>query len=99
MLAEGQRVLTKSCRECRVSFSCINFFLILNVCVVFQSDNEKLVYFFRLPSCRCDICGLEKVNLKSVKATNTKPRQECDLCRIGKKMGKMTWRAVLSFIS
>jgi len=25
VLAEGQRVLTKSCRECRVSFSCINF--------------------------------------------------------------------------
>lgn len=77
-------------------FQLYKLFLILNVCVVFQSDNEKLVHFFRLPSCKCDICCLEKVNLESVKATNTKPRRERDPCRIVKKMGKMTWRGVLS---
>lgn len=69
-------------------FQLYKLFLILNVCVVFQSDNEKLVHFFRLPSCKCDICCLEKVNLESVKAANTKPRRECDPCRIVKKWAK-----------
>lgn len=65
MLAEGQRVLTKSCRECRVSFILYNFFfLILNSCVVFKSDSGKLVYFFCLSSHKGDVHCLEKVTLK-----------------------------------
>lgn len=57
-------------------FQLYKLFLILKVSVVFRSDSEKLVHFFRLSSCKCDICCLEKVTLKSAKATNTKTRQE-----------------------
>lgn len=74
-------------------------FLILNVCVVFKSDNDKLAYFFRLPSCKCDICCLGKVTLKSVKATNTKPRQAYDPCRVIRNRAKWAGGMFFSFIS
>lgn len=45
-------------------FHLYNFFLILNACVVFKSDNGKLVYFFRLSSRKGDVHCLEKVTLK-----------------------------------
>lgn len=72
-------------------FQLYKLFLILNVCVVFRSDSDKLVHFFRLPSCKCDICCLEKVTLKSVKATNTKTRQENDPCKVIKTWTKWLW--------
>lgn len=83
-------------------FQLHKLFLILNVSVVFRSDSEKLVHFFRLPSCKCDICCLEKVTLKSVKATNTKTRQKYDPCRIRKIWAKwfgMMFSLISDFMS
>lgn len=69
-------------------FQLCKLFLMLNVCVVFKSDNDKLVHFFRLPSCKCDICCLEKVTFKLMEATNTETRQEHDPCRVIKTWAK-----------
>lgn len=50
--------------------------LVVHGCVVFRSDRDKLGHFSRLPSCKCDICCLEKVTFNCVETTNTKTRQE-----------------------
>lgn len=65
-------------------------FLFLNVSVVFRSDSEKLVHFFRLPSCKCDICCLEKGDLEVTESLKYQNKNPCRIREIWAKwFGRM----------
>lgn len=93
VLAEGQRVLTKNCRECRVSFNLINFCSCFSKYAVPINYNDNLVYYFRLPSCICVIHSSLKLTITSVEARHTQTKLEHGLFRIIKCL-----RRVFSFL-
>lgn len=73
-------------------------FLFLNVSVVFRSDSEKLVHFFRLPSCKCDICCLEKGDPEVTESHKYENKAGIWPLQDKRNMGKIFWKNVFSYL-